>query len=272
MGALKFANLGLGDITIFAATMLLDGNHAGTLYVTVCKELIKKYAVSNESIKYSLEFMSFLLPEMTIVITQDQSYPLFDPLSRINLEKFRDAISDEKVRKHFQKLFQKPRIYPDEYVVLVSKTRDYPISLLQAFEHKLFEALNGLNTKFVIIGEQKILDTVEYSIHGPNLVYSNYERFISNLRPELVIDATVPYISNTSGFDQIIHDMSIVFNSRFTVAIGGGGFFCMSLLSGKLKALHDPYHVSTLFSEHNKRQIFTTPHDFISAIMRENEA
>lgn len=115
----------------------------------------------------------------------------------------------------------------EEYIVITTKIRLLPRSILYKFLPKLFSTLRKVSEKYkiVILGERVVEKSKEYQEGNNNvLVYSIYEQLISNLPTDRTMDLTVPALGITApNLEKIQQDCLIMNKAKYVIALGLGG-------------------------------------------------
>lgn len=255
----KLSRLGIGDIFLFCLEQ--KQNDPASLSINIDLSKIKTYR--NESSGY-LEFVKEILvkflPNTQINFIENK----YDILYTENWKKIYKSITTQNIIEFYQKLFKYEK--EKDYYVLFTKIRDVDYHDYLSLQKNFYKILNEKNTKIILLGEREIEYGVEYQILGPKKVYSIYNDILSNVNSELIIDKTIPKLGVTvPNTEQIFEDMKIIVNSKKTIMIGRGGFFCLSLITKKLLS----YQGNTFdirFPNLLNQELFTDQINFLNKI------
>jgi hypothetical protein len=242
--------------------MILSNNNE-PLEISICEKILSKYKNNDKNYEdFCINYLKKILYNVEIIHSKNQNYEEYN----VDINLLSLSLENDNVLNHFKNIFTKERIFKDDYIVLITKTRDYNLSEFQIFKENFFKKINEIGYKVVLLGEREVEDTIEYSMVGRDYIYSNYEDFIKNVDKNLIEDLTIPRLGVTiPNIEQIFKDMSIIYNSYKTIMIGRGGFFCTSIFSKKLHSLNYSHHVDNFKNQINK-QIFTNYQEFINKI------
>lgn len=121
----------------------------------------------------------------------------------------------------------------EPYVVLTTKTRQFPKTEFESIKDELASVLQQLATKYrlIILGERKIEPSREYTAEcNKDQIFSLYSYFQSILPPERVLDLTIPALGITApNLTQLQQDCLIMRQSRATITFGIGGNLWLAL-------------------------------------------
>lgn len=120
--------------------------------------------------------------------------------------------------KIYDKLINAKFILPFDYVTISTKIINVPYKLYEKYKRLLFNNLNNIGYKVIILGERKITDCNEHNIHE---VYSIYNDLIGSLTN--YIDNTICDDSNNNSLDNFIRSSTIFNKSKLNIYIGNGG-------------------------------------------------
>jgi len=234
MNLYKLEVIGIGDMISFASHVV--SSDVSDCMVTLDKKSMTLYKEDPGSYwDFAKSFLLRILSNKRITFTEDQSLPLF----AIDNDKFLRSSTDKHVCDHFKSVFlfkDSPLKFP--YLVLSTKSRYYERSLFEAQKLSFFSKINSFGMKIVLLGEREVEYNAEYTVWGDSQVYSIYNDAVNLVDSKLLIDMTVPKLGlTTPSVDNLFSDMLIAYHSVACINIGVGGFFCMSIFSGKLRAV-----------------------------------
>jgi hypothetical protein len=241
MKQFKLDVIGIGDMISFASYVVSSDEN--DYVVTLDKKSIAQYKQDQDAYwEFAKSFLSRVLSNKKITFTEDQNLPIFV----INNEKFLLSSKNKDVCDHFKNVFlfkDSPLKFP--YLVLSTKSRYYERASYEAQKYSFFSKINSLGMKVVLLGEKEVEYNAEYTIWGNNQIYSIYNDAVSLIHPSLLIDMTVPLLGlSTPSVDNLFDDMLIAYHSKACINVGVGGFFCMSIFSGKLNAVAPTQHIT----------------------------
>ena len=259
------SNIGIGDLIFFCCSIILNHKITDTIEVKLSKNTLKVYRENSTDYKvFCEEYIKYFLSDYTVNFLSE------DTPTNYNWE-----IDPDLYDKIFQnnlvigKIKDKLNLQNNDYkdcIVIFTKIRDLHSSLFSIISEDFFNYINQSNKKVILLGEKEIKYSNEYSIHGKEKIYSIYERCINNIQKDKLIDLTTDiYEFNNFSLNSILNDINIINNSSETYVFGGGGFFCLSLFTGKLKSLTNSEYKTHFHSKYNQ-YIVSNTNEFIKNI------
>jgi len=237
MSSHKLHVIGIGDMIIFASELLEKDEE---LTITLERSNIENHKSEAGSYwEFSKKFISRLLPEKRIEFTNSQDLPRHP----VDNSRFLKISREERYCEHFKRVFiiDSPPL-DSPYVVLSTKARYYLRSSFDSEKQSLFDAINSWGMKVILLGEKEVEYNLEYKSWGNSQIYSIYGDAMKGIRDDLLVDMTVPKLGTTTpDIDKLFSDMSIAYQAKACINIGVGGFYCMSIFSGKLRAACKEY-------------------------------
>jgi hypothetical protein len=230
-------SVGIGDLIFFCASMIHRHKKLEKFGVKISNEVLEKYVErSNEYEIFCKDFIKYFLSDYDVSFLSNNEETNSDWVANIAL--FDQYLSDDVVKSTIKK---KLNIYNKnfgDYIVIVTKVRGLDSGIYELISSNFFSNINRISDKIFLLGERKIIYGEEYSYHGKNLIYTIYDDCVHKLQNDKVIDLTSEsYIHHKYSLHSILEDISLIFNSKHTFILGGGGFFCLSLFSDKLISL-----------------------------------
>lgn len=259
--------IGLGDLTFFCGEMLIRMNKEDTLMIKINNLTLDTYRNGSKNYKkFCIDYIKFLLNDYHVIECEpntetDRRWELnLDYLNKIFLQtNIRNTLKAKLLSKSDKSLYS-------NYIVLFTKVRDYNRHLFNTIAQQFYSKLNSIDSKILIMGEKKVEYTGEYKYLGSSIVYSLYDDFIANINSDKIIDITQDNFGpDNINLQNILHDISIISNSKNIIMIGCGGFFCTSLFTDKLLSLSNEKICSQFRAELN-RQVFLDHNIFLQSI------
>jgi hypothetical protein len=259
--------IGLGDLTFFCGEMLLRMTKEDTLMVNINDITLNAYRDGSKSYKkFCIDYIKFLLSDYNVIECEPNLE--IDRRWELNLDYVDRMFSEPVVRNILKSKFSDTSVetFDSNYVVLFTKVRDYDRVFFDSISKQFYTKLNSIDSKILIMGEKEIQYTGEYKHLGSNSVYSLYDDFIENIDSSKIIDLTqTDFTPNNINLKNILHDLSIISNSKNIIMIGCGGFFCTSLFTDKLLSLSNE-NVCRQFKCELNNQVFLDYNIFLHSI------
>jgi hypothetical protein len=232
----KLRLLGIGDLTLTAMDLLQSTED--NICIFPCDGTIETYRPGNKTYSdFVVSYLQRLLPTKTITKSINNKAPVRDS----DIQRFNHNLQKAATVEAFKQVFKSCEL-PElsECIVLNTKVRQYPVAIFNKHSVRFWDLLNASGRKVVLLGERRVEYGVEYKGHGRENIYSIYPEAIKHLKPANVIDLTVPVLGvETPSVESIFRDMNIISNCYRVINIGGGGFFCTSMVTGKLLSIHN---------------------------------
>jgi hypothetical protein len=254
------SNIGIGDLIFFCCSILLNHEIGETIEIKISKNSLKVYR--ENSVNYEIfckNYIEYFLSNYEIkFLTEGEANYHWE----LDPDTYARTFQNDFVVKTIKdKLNLKNDNYND-CIVVFTKIRDLHSSLFSTISEEFFKSINESGKKIILLGEKEIKYGNEYSRHGEEKIYSIYDQCINNIDNDKIIDLTINiYEFNDFSLDSIINDINIIFNSSTTYVFGGGGFFCLSLFTGKLTSLTNSNNKSWFYSDYNQN-IFSELNEF----------
>ena len=258
----KLSKLGIGDIFLFSLEM--KKKNIKDLKINIDLETLSIYRSDTpDYINFVIELIEFLFQDIPVEFVSNA----FNLVYEENWPLIHNSLNTPEICEYYKEIFKKDiENTEDEYYVLFTKIRDYRYKDYQKIKTEFFNTLNNNNKKILLLGEKEIEYGVEYKLIGESSIYSIYNDIINNINHDLIIDKTIPKMGITlPDLNSIISDMNLIYNSKQTIMIGRGGFFCLSLPTNKLISLHSEDYSSILPSINN-RGIFLDESKFLKIL------
>ncbi len=254
-------NIGIGDLIFFCCSIILNHETNEIIEVKLSKTTLKDYRGNSSSYElFCQEYIKYFLSDYTVNFLSDNSVTNYnwelhpDLYDRI----FQNDLVIEKIKN---KLNLNKNDYKD-CIVIFTKIRDLHSSLFLTISQDFFNHINQTDKKIILLGEKEVNYGNEYSFHGKEKIYSIYNSCINNIDKEKLIDLTInTYEFNDFSLNNILNDINIINNSSKTYVFGGGGFFCLSLFTGKLISLTNNEYKKQFHSKYNQN-IFSEMNEF----------
>lgn len=253
--------VGIGDLTLTA--LKLFQCESQTISVYPCNATLGTYRPGNTTYSdFVIEYLQRLLPSKTILKSSNHKAPVGDS----DIKSFDLVLQDKAIIQQFEKVFKTSEMseYTDCFV-LNTKVRQYPYGVFNKHSPRFWDVLNNSGRKIVLLGERIVEYGIEYETHGKDMIYSLYPEATKHLKGE-VVDLTVGSLGiKTPDVDSIFRDMNIISNCYRVINVGGGGFFCTSMLTGKLLAVHSS-EVTDLLPGQVGKQLFESWNEFLKRL------
>lgn len=229
--------IGLGDLTFFCGEMMCKLSNEDILEIKIDESTLINYRNGSSLYKkFCFDYIKYILSDYNVLECQTEPEIGWT----ISLDFVDRMLKQPEIKKKFQEKFSSGIVDTkyQKHIILFTKVRDYPKSEFDKFSEKLFNHLNLLDSKIVLIGEKNICYQGENGILGKEIVYSLYDEYIKNITNEKIIDLTKKdYSPDSISLKSIIDDLTLISHSKKIIMIGGGGFFCTSLLTDKLLSI-----------------------------------
>ena len=195
---------------------LIKNNVFDKIFVSIDYNKLKFYR-EYSTIKYYNNYLIFLnyinsYDKIIIENVYNPSYKLMDVCSLSNnfniCVKFK--IYDKLINDNFN--------FPFDYVTISTKIINISNELYKKYKELLFNKLNNIGYKVIILGEREITSCNEYNIHK---VYSIYNDLIGSLTN--YIDNTICDSNDNNNLDNFIRSCTIFNKSKLNIYIGNGG-------------------------------------------------
>jgi hypothetical protein len=259
--------IGLGDLTFFCGEMLIRMTKEDTLMININDITLDNYRDGSKSYKkFCIDYVKFLLSDYNVIECEPNIET--DRRWELNIDYIDRMFSEPNVRNILKSKFSNKTVetFDSNYVVLFTKVRDYNRVFFDSISKQFYSKLNSIDSKILLIGEKKVQYTGEYKKLGSNTVYSLYNDFIENIDSDKIIDLTQNnFAPNNINLENILHDLSIISNSKNIIMIGCGGFFCTSLFTDKLLSLSNE-NVCRQFKCELNNQVFLDYNIFLHSI------
>lgn len=245
----KLSKLGIGDIFLFSLEM--RKKNIKDLKINIDLKTLSIYRSNTPNyINFVTELIEFLFQDIPVEFVNNT----FNQVYNEDWSVIHNSLNTPEICEYYKNIFKKDvGKIEDEYYVLFTKIRDYRYKDYLNIKTEFFNTLNNNNKKILLLGEKEIEYGVEYKLIGESSVYSIYNDIINNINHDLIVDKTIPKMGITlPDLNSIINDMNLIYNSKQTIMIGRGGFFCLSLPTNKLISLHSEGYSSILPNINNQ--------------------
>jgi hypothetical protein len=254
------SNIGIGDLIFFCCSILLNHEIGETIEIKISKNSLKVYR--ENSVNYEIfckNYIEYFLSNYEIKFLTEGEANYHWELDPDTYD--RTFQNDFVVKTIKDKLNLKNDDYKD-CIVVFTKIRDLHSSLFSMVSEEFFNYINQSDKKVILLGEKEVKYGGEYAIHGEQKIYSIYNKCINNINKDKIIDLTINiYEFNNFSLNSILNDINIIINSSETYVFGGGGFFCLSLFTGKLISLTNHDYKQLFYSKYNQN-IFSEMNEF----------
>jgi len=130
----------------------------------------------------------------------------------------------------------------------------------------------------VILGERNLEYNIEYKTYGSDLAYTIYNDILENIPTNKIFDMTSEYIGTSApSLKKIRQDCCILRDAKYSVTIGYGGPFCLSMATaGKHIALcqqhSEPFEVGKYLVKQSKGRFLASENvdGFVNTIINES--
>lgn len=261
------SNIGVGDLLFFCCSVLLNHEVGDTIEIKISKSTLKIYRENSKNYEmFCQEFINYFLSDYKINFlskTSEINYHF-----EIDNDLYHKIFKNDLVVKTIKdKLNIKKNDYND-CIVVFTKIRDLHSSLFSIISEEFFNSINQSGKKIILLGEKKLKYGNEYIRHGDEKIYTIYDKCVDNIDNDKLIDLTTNiYEFNDFSLDSILNDISIINNSLTTYVFGGGGFFCLSLFTGKLTTLTTENNKISFHSDYNQN-VFSEINNFIEHLKK----
>ena len=167
-----------------------------------------------------------------------------------------------------------------KYIVVNTKLRIFRKADYLKLKAPFFSALRLASKKYmvVVLGERQLEYNKEYNTYGTDLAYTIYNDILENIPTNRIVDMTVDVRGKSiPSLDKIRKDCCILRDAAYSVTIGYGGQFCLSMATaGKHIALCQQHSEHTdvgefLISQKNNRFLATDNVDeFLKILVKES--
>jgi len=233
-------NIGIGDLTFFCGSVLLQKTKGDTIMIKISESILNNFRNGSEKYqKFCIDYITYILSDYNVIHIPNNEKTSLD--WSINYDIYDRIINEEYTIEHFRKKFTSNK--NDRYknsVVIVTKIRDLNFDLYKNISNQFFNLLNKMNSEIILLGEREVLYEGEYFHHGKEKIYSIYSDLKKNLNHTKILDLTEKtYDTNNISLENILKDLNIIYNSKLVVVLGGGGFFCTSIFKENFLSLTD---------------------------------
>lgn len=249
-------NIGIGDLTFFCGTVLLDKTKGDTIMVKISEFVLNEYRNGSKQYEqFCIDYIRYILSDYNVIHLE----PSDDTNSNwgVNYDTYDRVMNTPEINQHFKNKFliDKTDRYKDS-IVIVTKVRDLFFDTYKQISKQLCEVLNGVESELILVGEREIIYDGEYSHHGQSKIYSIYSDLKKRLNQNKLVDYTKDiYTANTITLDEMLKNLNIIYNSKLTIVFGGGGFFCTSLFNENLLTLTND-EIVKYFNQRQNRDIY----------------
>jgi hypothetical protein len=227
-------NVGIGDHVFLR--VFLDGvkNNYDNIYITHSKPGMQFWHNNDPNRwNFNLQLASLMFNEKpySLVINPKFYFPFY-PHERIIKE-----LNNKPVKPNLDCLCVGKSLGIEKYIVITTKARQFPKIIFEQCKEKLTNTLQELSKKYkiVILGEREVERSKEYEAEcNRDQVFGLYDYLISVLKPEDIIDLTIPALGITpSNLTQFQQDCLIMKEASAVVTFGIGGNLWMSVAVAK---------------------------------------
>ena len=246
------SNIGIGDLLFFCCSILLNHEVGDTIEIKISKDSLLTYRENSNNYEiFCQKYINYFLSDFKINFLPKKSEVNYH--WEIDPDLYHKIFKNDFVVKVIKdKLNLKKNGYED-CIVVFTKIRDLHSHLFSTISEEFFNSINQSGKKILLLGEREIKYGNEYSIHGKEKIYSIYDQCINNIDNDKLIDLTTNiYEFNDFSIESVLNDINIIINSSTTYVFGGGGFFCLSLFTGKLTSLTNTEYKNSFYSDYNQ--------------------
>jgi hypothetical protein len=254
-------NIGIGDLIFFCCSIMLNHKINETIEVKLSRSTLSIYRENSENYKiFCEEYIKYFLSDYTLNFLSDNSDTNY--VWELNSDLYNNIFKNDLIIKKIKNKLDLKKDNHKDCIVIFTKIRELHSSLFSMVSEEFFNYINQSDKKVILLGEKEVKYGSEYAIHGKQKIYSIYNKCIDNINKDKVIDLTINiYEFNNFSLNSIINDINIIINSSETYVFGGGGFFCLSLFTGKLISLTNHDYKQLFYSKYNQN-IFSEMNEF----------
>ena len=186
------------------------------IYVSIDNNILKYYrnTTNNKIFNDYVIFLKYLNQFKNIIIENDYNEKYknicVSELSRIYNIPIKYKIYDQLIINDYHLNF--------EYITISTKILGIPYSIFERYKNILFNKLNNINCKIIILGEKEVTKCIEYDIHE---TYSFYNDLINNLNN--YIDMSIDNNTLNAELDPLLKTFKIYNKSKLNIFISNGG-------------------------------------------------
>ena len=195
---------------------LINNNLVNKIFVSIDHKVLKHFR-NDSDIEYYKNYIIFLKHINTYyrIIIEDSYNDAYENMGVNSLsKKFNIPIKF----KLYDKLIYKNPIYEFDYVTISIKLLNIDNNLYEKYKNILFNKLNNIGYKVILLGERKITNCKEYQIHN---TYSIYNDLIKNL--DNYIDNTIDNNNNNNDLESFMKSATILNKSKLNIYMSNGG-------------------------------------------------
>lgn len=255
---------GIGDTIHFISHFYREFDYNDKIYMDFYHPNIQEFR-SDEKDYY--EFMKklihFISPNNITVVEGLKG----DLISMSNLFKHYNSSHYFK----FLNLRNKLNIIADnEKIILHTKVRQLHYYYYDIMKADFYNVLNSGSKQIILMGEKEIeYEGKEYRDLGNRRVYSIYEDAIKFIKPEKILDLTVPKLGTTTpNIEKLIEDMNIMAGHK-NICFGSAGNVSICCCVGDtLSYSSDPeYAWFTVFLDNNQVYFKYSKEEFLKEVL-----
>ena len=268
--------VGLGD-TIVLKSQLDQLSKTKEVKISYSKDIIKTHIGINNDAYYNFikEWGKLFFSSAPYIITDEQF--VFRTVEDLYFHEglapvatnYCDILCDPNYQNNLK-----------NYIVVNTKMRLFKKSEYIKLKDRFFNILRDASEKYkvVILGERKLEYNEEYKTYGSELAYTIYDDILNSVPTNKILDMTVETLGNTvPSLDKIRKDCCILRDCKYSITIGYGGQFCLSMATAnKHVALcqqhSEPFGVGIcLIGQRNGRFLPTDNiNEFLAILARES--
>ena len=211
-------NFGLSIILkyYYIFEQLINNNLVDKIFVSIDQKILKYYR-NDSDINYYNNYIIFLKHINTYdTIIVENSYN--ESYINICVNDLSKQFNIPIKFKLYHKIINKESIYQFDYVTICTKVLNIDNNLYNKYKNILFNKLNNIGYKVILLGERNISNCIEYKIHN---TYSIYNDLIKNL--DNYIDNTIENNNNNNDLDSFIKSATILNKSKLNIYMSNGG-------------------------------------------------
>ena len=195
---------------------LIKNNLVNKIFVSINYKLLKSLR-NDSNIDYYKNYIIYFKHINTYdrIIIEDNyndSYKSITPTSLSNMFKIPIKF------KIYDKLIYKKSIYTFDYITISTKILGIDYELYQKYKNILFDKLNTIGCKVILLGERNISNCNEYQIHKTYTIYDDLIKNINNY-----IDNTINNNNNNNDLKSFMKSATILNKSKLNIYISNGG-------------------------------------------------
>lgn len=185
------------------------------IFVSIDYNILNYYR--NSDIKYFNNYIIFLkyINDIDNIIIENDYNSTYETIELVSLSNIYNIPIKFKI---FAKLVDNYSYFSFDYITISTKILNIDYNLYENFKEELFNKLNKINYKIILLGERKITACKEYLIHN---TYTIYDDLIKNL--DNYEDLTICDNSENNDLIPLLKTLNILNKSKLNIYMSNGG-------------------------------------------------